>query len=251
MAYWPTNSQFHREQFFIARRNERYDLLDQYVFRQLSLDASNLAGSSLAPENLKLDNLEDIINSPHFQEAHEHFKVDLVPRITQPEELSSKINQYNKDVDEFLNQTIPYKIKQTFGEIPRIIMSTNVNDLPEHAILLPFMIEYLRKYWLSDGKNDMGTIYANGVLSEGQGIRALARISPDVNSMITAKIMVLKADRQIMSILNGSFTNKGLRSRRTDLILAAENLADYVEKNISYKIQIREYATVCIRCPTA
>lgn len=129
-------------------------------------------------------------------------------------------------------------------------MSTNTNDLPERAILLPFIIDYLRKYWLSNGKNDLGTSYKNGVLSEGQSIRTLARIPPEINSIVTDKINTLKADTGVMSTLNGNLAKQGLRSRRTDLILAGEKLANFIDENIIYKIQIGDYTTVCDKCPT-
>jgi hypothetical protein len=230
-------------------RQERYEKLAKHAFRPLSECCTRLNIFRInAPNDLALDDshIGDIINSSYFHEAREHLKNDLEENIIQPEELHGKILQYNAEVEQFLNVTIPHKVRQEFGKIPNLEISEAQNELPNNSIIKYTLLGNLSKHFLKAQNPDL--FYENGMLSEGHGIVILAVIPPELEQPVRNTIRRLKLDYGLSSVLDGTPLRSGVWNRRSGLIENGNNLAKFINDNILFRIDRKTYSTTCEEC---
>jgi len=222
-----------------SAQQERYEKLAEHVFGPLSEFCTQLDTFRIdAPNDLALDDsrIGEIINFPYFREAKEHLKNDLEENIIQPEELHSKILRYNVEVELFLNVIIPCKTRREFEKIPNLEISEAQYELPNNAVILYTVIGNIKKYFLSDGKNDPELFYENGMLSEGHRNVILAIIQPELEAPVRHAISNLKHDYALTSVMDGTPIRNGIRRRRIELIDSGKKLSEFINNNILFAI---------------
>jgi hypothetical protein len=218
------------------------------VFSQLSEHCLQLNNRIVQDENdLKLyDKVSEINSSPYYSEADKHLKIDLPQSIIRPEPLMSQIQSFNDDVDQFINVTIPTKVRESLKNICKLI--ENPYDSHDNTIIIPYVISYLKKYWFSNGSINLPLYFENGILWVEHTL-GLAQITPELENRLRQKIEILKRDYSIASILNGNIGTGGLRHRKQELINNGIELGEYIRDKILFEIERGTYSTICDDCP--
>jgi hypothetical protein len=113
---------------------------------------------------------------------------------------------------------------------------------------LPYLLEYLKTYWKSNGKYDPELRYENGKLMIGN-VKTLADIDPEYEQKLREVISRLKADATYYRRVNGSLEEHGLLHRRHELIESGKRLSKFIDDKILFRIEKQTYDIVCDDCP--
>ena len=97
MAFWGEDLRFSSEKFFTGKKNRRYTILNNRVFRKLSdlrvrvtKDDSRDDGVNQLYFNQDITEIE---TSDHFGEAIKHLNIDLPDYLSDLNELKLKVNE--------------------------------------------------------------------------------------------------------------------------------------------------------------
>lgn len=252
MAYWRRNPRFRREQFFIARRNQRYKLLVENVFSHLYETSDRLNNAPLHGSYSKLHLHYDLIKitkSPYYREANKHLIQDFPANIVHPEQLCSSVSKYNQDVDKFLNETVPNRCRDILQKIPEMTVTENPRNPPNNSFYFPNIVSDIKTFCVTQDYTEPS--YEAGKLS-GPGVKTWAFVDAEHLDIVSNAIRNLAKDNHFLRLLNGSTVpepNPGLWSKRNDLIIEGKKLANYIHDNIIFEIEREEYRITCDECP--
>jgi hypothetical protein len=243
MAFRRGRAKAREQAFFSEKRNRRYKLVNDNIFRPLSEACLNLNKN---PNELRLCyDISGMINSFYYKEAREHLMKDLVEELVKPEKLYEDVNCYNEQSDDLIQNIIPKAIMHAFKDI--VPIAEKHADYRDNSILFPHVLDLVRRYWLN--YTDLELIYKPDGQLYTEEHNAIANIPPESENRIREVIENLKRDATINSILNGTIGTGGLRSTRKELIERAKKLGEYIRDNVVLKIDSEQYLTVCNDCP--
>jgi hypothetical protein len=91
MAFRRGRAQAREQAFFIEKRNRRYKLLNDKIFKPLVYKSLKL-GNDRSSTNMGLSyDISEITNSFYYKEAKEHLKGDLPEELVKPEDLHDEV----------------------------------------------------------------------------------------------------------------------------------------------------------------
>jgi hypothetical protein len=170
-----------------------------------------------------------------------HLQEDLPDYLNGLEKLERNVEEYRKDVEEFIDSKIPELVTNYLRQnLSMLTISNNRTEVePMNSISLPRLLSWLNDYWLHGRDFDVH-YYDNNFNYQGTNI---ATIPAELETRLRAMTTALQNHFEINSEI------RTLRVRGEKLVERAEVLSTDINNAIVFPIDRKTYSTKCRGCP--